>query len=256
MTCITGRHSHLFASAAFILLSGACSGPGAASQTWDYEVMGVFVRSLTSSVPQQYSDFIEQDQSVNVVVHEWDRWEPRDIVENLRANEQLRQAIAQAEVITYDFAFDWQDMPQTLFVAGFCGGSDGQDCLREGLQEAQQDWSDILDLIAELRGESPVLLRILIQGDWFYDWKFMDNMTPEQKGILVEYYRQFQAFALQDARSRGIPIVLAFPEPYFNETYPPLDYLQSDEIHFSEAGSLVIAQQLRETGYEFTTLGD
>ena len=84
----------------------------------------------------------------------------------------------------------------------------------------------------------------------------MDNMTPEQKGILVEYYRQFQAFALQDARSRGIPIVLAFPEPYFNETYPPLDYLQSDEIHFSEAGSLVIAQQLRETGYEFTTLGD
>ena len=255
MKSIRGRHSHLIAGAAFLLLSAACSA-SAASQTWDYEVMGVFVRSLTSSVPQQYSDFIEQDQSVNVVVHEWDRWEPRDIVENLRTNEQLRQAIVEAEVITYDFAFDWQDQPQTLFVAGFCGASDGQDCLREGLQQAKQDWSDILDLIAELRADSPVLLRILIQGDWFYDWKFMDNMTPEQKDTLVEYYRQFQAFALQDARSRGIPIVLAFPEPYFNETYPPLDYLQLDEIHFSEAGSLIIAQQLREPGYEFTTLGD
>src|SRR3989304_5341960 len=156
MTCITGRHSHLFASAAFILLSGACSGPGAASQTWDYEVMGVFVRSLTSSVPQQYSDFIEQDQSVNVVVHEWDRWEPRDIVENLRANEQLRQAIAQAEVITYDFAFDWQDMPQTLFVAGFCGGSDGQDCLREVFHFFLMIRRPPRSTLFPLRGESPV----------------------------------------------------------------------------------------------------
>ena len=84
----------------------------------------------------------------------------------------------------------------------------------------------------------------------------MDNMTPEQKAVLVNWYQQFQTFALEDARSRGVPIVLAFPEPLFNEANPPLGYLRSDEMHFSEEGSLVIAQLLRETGYEFTTLGD
>ena len=237
-------------------LLAACSGSGGASQTWDYEVMGVHLRSVTSYAPQQYADFIEQDQSVDVAVHEWDRWEPDEILENLRTNEDLRQAIAEAEVITYDFAWDWQNLPQTLFVADLCGGSDGQDCLREGLQQAKRDWSDILNLITELHSESPFLLRILLHGDWIYDWKYMDNMTPEQKAVLVNWYQQFQTFALEDARSRGVPIVLAFPEPLFNEANPPLGYLRSDEMHFSEEGSLVIAQLLRETGYEFTTLGD
>ena len=235
------------------LLAG-CSG--GASQTWNYEVMGVHLRSITSFVPQQYAGFIEQDQSVDVAVHEWDRWEPDEILENLRTNEDLRRAIAEAEVITYDFAWNWQNLPQTLFVAGMCGGSDGQDCLRQGLQQAEQDWGDILDLVAELHAGSPVLLRVILHGDWFYDMKYMDKMTAEQKAVLVDWYQQFQTFALEDARRRGVTVILEFPEPYFNESFPPLAYLQSNETELSEEGSRVIAQLLRQTGYEFTALGD
>ena len=233
-------------------LLAACSGE---SQAWNYEVMGVHARSFVSDTAQRYAGFIEQDQSVDVSLHEWERWEPGEIVENLRTNEDLRQAIAEAEVITYDFAFDWQNRSQNLYLTGLCGGGDNQDCLREDLQQAQQDWSAILELIAELRAGSPVLLRVLLHGDWFFEYPFW-SPTPEQKGVMSDYYHQLQTFAQEDARRRGVPVVLVFPEPFFNDTTPPPGYLQSDGIRLTEEGSRVVAELLRETGYEFEVLGE
>ena len=236
-------------------LLAACSASGGASQTWDYEVMGVHARSYVGDTAQLYADFIVEDQSVEVSLREWERWEPGEILENLRTNEDLRQAIAEAEVITYDFAFDWQNRSQNLFLTGLCGGVENQDCLREDLQQAEQDWSGILDLITELRAGSPVLLRVLLHGDWFFDYPFW-NPTPEQKAIMADYYHQLQTYALQDAARRGVPVVQVFPEPYFNESGPPAEYFLTEGIRLSDEGSLALAELLRDMGYEPVTLED
>lgn len=228
----------------------ACSG----APTWNYEVMGVHARNYVSDdMTQRHAEFIEQDQSVEVALREWERMEPGEIAENLRTNEDLRQAIAEAEVITYDFAFDWQNQSQSLFLAGMCGGEDNQDCLREDLLQAQEDWSAILDRITELRAGSPVLLRVLLHGDWFFDFPYW-NPTPEQKSIMADTYHQFQTYALEDAAQRGVTVVRVFPDPYFNESNPPAEYFLTDGIRLSDAGSIALAEVLRGTGYEFVTL--
>jgi|SRR3990170_3428146 len=223
-------------------------------ETWDYVVMGVFVRSAISHVPSEYADYIERDQGVRIVLNEWERWEAEDILMNLRINEDLRTAIREAEVITFDYSIDWVDIPETLYRNGLCGGPDNQDCLREGVQQAEQDWLGIIDLIIDLHTGSPVLLRTVLMGDWFYDWQYIGPMTAEQKQVLLSYYHEFQAFMEGDAASRGIPVIRIFPEPYFNDENPPAEYLQSDGIHLSEQGSIVVAEQLRALGYQFATI--
>lgn len=230
----------------------ACSG----APTWNYEVLGVHARNYVSDeMTLLHAEFIEQDHSVEVALREWERMEPGEMAENLRTNEDLRRAIAEAEVITYDFAFDWQDHSQSLYLAEMCGGSDNQDCLREDLLQAQENWSEILDAITEIRAGSPVLLRVLLHGDWFFDFPFW-NPTPEQKSVMADYYHQLQSYAEEDAAQRGVTVVRVFPDPYFNQSNPPAEYFLTDGIRLSDAGSLALAEVLRATGYEFVTLGE
>lgn len=245
------HHLTLGLFSAAVLLA-ACSG----APTWNYEVMGVHARNYVSDeMTQRHAEFIEQDQSVAVALREWERMEPGEIAENLRTKEDLRQAIAEAEVITYDFAFDWQNRSQSLFLAGMCGGDDNQDCLREDLLQAQRDWSAILDRITDLRAGSPVLLRVLLHGDWWFDFPYW-NPAPEQKAIMADYYHQLQTYAVEDAARRSVTVVQVFPDPYFNEMNPPAKYFLTDGIRLSDAGSIALAEVLRGTGYEFVTLGE
>ena len=69
-------------------------------ETWDYVVMGVFIRSEVSAFPSHYAVALETDNNVKVVVHELERGEPHEIHEQLKSNEDLRLAIKEAEVIT------------------------------------------------------------------------------------------------------------------------------------------------------------
>jgi hypothetical protein len=222
--------------------------------SWDYVVMGVFTRNATSDIPARYRSYIEKDQSVEVILHEQERWEPKDMVDNLQNNEELRLAIEEAEVITFDYSIDWINLPEGKYRSGICHGEDNQDCLREAVQKAKGDWNGIVDLITDLRAGTPVLIRVFLMGDWFYDWAYIGDLTPEKKEVLLKYYHELQEFLEDDAEKRGIPVIRVFPEPYFNETNPPTEYQQSDGIHYSEEGSQIIADNLRELGYEFVIL--
>jgi hypothetical protein len=238
-----------------ILIALLLSAAGCASrETWDYVDMGVFTRGGMSAVPAHYAAFMEEDNGVTVVIQDFERMEPHEIYENLLGNEELRKAIKGAEVITFDFAFDWFDRAGSFYLSGFCKGDDNQDCLRESVQGAIDDWTGIVEEISAIRAGTPVLLRIIVVGDWFYDWEFIDPMTPEEKSTLIAFYREVNDFIEQDAARRGIVVVRAFPEPYFYEQYPPVEYLTPGAVHFSEQGSRVIADELRKAGYEFVLL--
>lgn len=223
-------------------------------ETWDYVDMGVFTRGGMSAVPSLYATAIEEDNGVKVLVKDYERMEPHEIYEALQSNEELRKAIRDAEVITFDIAFDWFDRASSFYLSGFCKGGDGQDCLRESVQAIKDDWMGIIDEIAALRAGEPVLLRVVIIGDWFYDWQFIERMTSEEKSTLMAYYREANDFIEQDASQRGIVIVRAFPEPYFYEQYPPAEYLTPNSLWFTEQGSKVIVEEMRKAGYEFIVL--
>lgn len=222
--------------------------------------MGVFAREEEgiSSIPSQYAALLERDQAAQVTIHNQERMEPREIAENLRSDQQLRQLVQDAEVIVLDFSLEWINVPEGLFRGGMCGGADNQDCLRRGVQDAQDTWNSIADELTALRAREPVLLRVIVMGDYWLNWSWgpptAGGQSPEETEkaqVLSGYYRQLTDFLEADAMRRGIPVVRAFPEPYFFESDPPDEYFGGiGGVHFSDEGSAVLAQLLRAIGYE------
>ncbi|MCI0552312.1 MAG: hypothetical protein L0287_15280 [Anaerolineae bacterium] len=237
---------------AITFLLTAC-GP---KQTWDYVVIGDNLQ-LLSTVVKQYAAHIEKDQRVEIVIHDYaEKASPASwMLRNMQYHDEFRAAIANAEVITINWHAASADLLETNFIKGECGGADNQDCLREGYAKAKEDWAGMLDAVADLRNGSPTILRILVVGDWVNETGFYSKqLSVEQIDVFNTYLRELQNFIVADANARRIPVLLVFPEPYYNSEVPPADYFQSEGVRLSDSASKLVADGLRDLGYEFIVL--
>lgn len=238
---------------ALLLTLPAC----ARREKWDYLVMGVMSRAETSDIPEQFSAHIEEELGVEVVIHEQERWEPKEILENMRTNEELRELVTSAEIITFDFHLEFLNAPEAKYTSKICGGDDNQDCLREALAKEKENAIAIMDLLAELRAGSPVLLRVFIIDDHLFQFTLPGMPTPlvkpETAVVMKTYYHDLQKFVEEECRSRGIIMVRALPDPYFQDSQPPAEWLDGLG-HYTESGSQVITDELVKSGLELTEL--
>ena len=220
----------------------------APKETWDVVTMGDSFLAR-SSIPEQYVAFLAEDAGVEVILHEEavNGQEPEKLLANLRSDEELRQLIREAEVIVFDFSPGWGDHAGLKFILGTCGGEDNQDCEREALEQAKADWTQMADIFAELTAGRPVIYHTFIFGDWPFDGYYKDDITPEERAVLLGYFHEFQTFQEADALARGIFVHHVFPSQTDNP--PPVEYLQADKFHLSDEGSLVISSSMREAGY-------
>lgn len=226
-------------------------------ETWDYLSMGVMSRASMSYIPQQFAAHIEEELGVEVVIHEQERWEPVEILENLRSNEDLRELVRSVEIITFDFHLEFLNTPEVKYASKLCSGDDNQDCLREALQAEKDNYTAIMDLLTELRAESPVLLRVFIIDDHYYQFSLPGATAPlskpETAKVMKIYYHEFQNFVEEEGSRRGIITVRALPDPYFQDSQPPAEWL--DRIgHYTESGSQVITDELVKLGFGLTVL--
>lgn len=226
-------------------------------ETWDYLVMGVMSRAETSDIPEQFAAYVEQEKGVEVVIHEQERWEPYEILENMRTNEELRGLVRKAEIITFDFNIEFLNAPESRYAGKICGGEDNQECLREALQKEKENYAEIMDLLAELRAGSPVLLRVFITDDHYYHFTLPGATTPlvkpETAVVMKTYYHDLQKFVEDEGRARGIITVRALPDPYFQDSKPPAEWLDGLG-HYTESGSRVITDELIKLGLGLTVL--
>jgi len=226
------------------------------NERWDYVVIGDNLQ-LLSTVVGQYAGHIEEDQGVDIVIFDAsEKSTPASwMLRNMKYHDEFRIAIANAEVITINWPLASVDLLESNFINGECGGIDNQDCLREGYAKAKEDWTGMLGAIASLRDGSPTIVRVLVVGDWVNETNYYSKqLAIEQIDIFNSYLTDMQNFIIADADERGIPILLVFPHPYFNAETPPADYFQSEGIRISEFGSKIIADGLRELGYESIVL--
>lgn len=194
---------------------------------------------------------------MEVVIHEQERWEPVEILENLRSNEGLRELVRDAEIITFDFHLEFLNAPEAKYTGKTCGGDDNQDCLREALAKEKENVIAILDLLTELRQGSPVLLRVFIIDDHYYQFSLPGATAPlskpETAKVMKIYYHEFQKYVEEEGRRRGIITVRALPDPYYQDSVPPADWL--DNLgHYTESGSRVITEELIKIGLDFEVL--
>jgi hypothetical protein len=243
---------HLFVLSALLLSASGC----APRETWDYLVMGVMSRAQMSDIPEQFAAHIEEEMGVTVVIHEQERWEPYEILENLRANEELRALVRNAEIITFDFNIEFLNAPGGLFSGMVCGGDDNQDCMREALAEEKENFTAIMDLLSDLRAGKPVILRVFITDDHYYQWEMPGAgvlVSPKEAEVSKVYYHEFQRFVEEEGQRRGVVIVRALPDPHFRESNPPSKWLDGLG-HYTEQGSRIITDELIGHGLEFQVL--
>lgn len=239
------KKTALFLLATFLLAS--CK----TRESWDVVALGdsFFGRSV---IAEQYADFIAEDLSVEVNLHKKavNGQEPEKLLANLRSDEGLRQLIREAEAVVFDFSPGWSNSAELKYLVGTCKGDDNQDCLREALESAKADWTEMTDLFAELTAGKAVLIHTFTFGDWPYDGYYKDKLTPEQRTTLLGYFHEFQEFQKADALARGMFVHHVFP-PEISDP-PPAEYFQSDGLHLSDEGSLVVSTMMRNAGYKTT----
>ena len=235
-----------------IVLAVTSCGP---RETWDYVTLGDSLQAR-SLIAEEYLKFVENDQHVDVILNPLAEsgTPPSYLLTKLQLNPDVREAVANAEIITFNFSTGWADLPERSYLRGECGGADNQDCLREAVIKAKGEWTAIADEITALKNGKPTLIRMFSAGTWPYDGFYKDSITLEQKADMLLYYIEVRDFVEQDAILRGIQVVRIFAGQYYDDEPPPVEYFQSDGLHLSEKGSKIVAEALRDLGYEFVVL--
>jgi lysophospholipase L1-like esterase len=218
---------------------------------WDYVVLGApdcLVSRRECSV-ELYAEYIERDLGVEVTLHgePTDNLSSGELLDALRNDQELRDAISEAEVITLWLGPEDTSRPLNLVEFGLCGGEDNADCCREMVASFKANLDAIIAEILSLRSTTDTIIRIAdLPNPFVAKWKeqgIFEDVRGPCHDDLTEYIAQA-------ASEHDIPVAhyhLALNGPNGDEDYT--DKYTSDGIHFNAAGLAVLADLYRELGY-------
>lgn len=220
---------------------------------WDYVALG---SSFTgwASWPETYASFIEEDLGVTVTYYDKtiNAVHSDAMLDLIRTDPEVRALIADAEVITFGAAFsEWETPVMTYANGGDCGGADNQDCLREALSGTVERTEVIFDELVALRGPDEALITTFKIGTWlvelFCEWD--SDCWRVLAGYFVDLFDSIERIA-KERNIRVVNALEALHAPGVYEVPMEQDYLVSDRMHLSEEGSAIVANLLRDLGYE------
>jgi lysophospholipase L1-like esterase len=145
------------------------------------------------------------------------------------------------------------DLPgmEKRFFGGECGGADNQDCLRQQLEESLVNWDALLDEIASLADPRETLIRPIIPGILeYYARAYKDQ--PKEVEAYNSYVIALYEHMARSCAERGIPVLdlyALYDGPNADPSLPELAGT-GDGVHVSNEGDAVIADLLRDLGYD------
>lgn len=231
-------------------------------RSWDYVAIGGDF-TYGQSWDQLFAQYLETDLGVpirfrDLSTHDLitlDRW-----LERIQSSAELRRAVEEAEVLTYDIQVEaYLAGAMNLYQAGLCGGDDGQDCLREAMARLEADMRSLLDELTRLADPSDTIVRTFDLGNMMVyapldtaAARRLPQLSEEETRTWATYQLEACRLVRKAAEGRGIAIVnlprLFQPDGPF--TAPP----DAESFHllvFSPKGDTIIAQMLREAGYDY-----
>ena len=242
---------------ALLLFLAGCGERGASEMLvtpgaeWDLVVFG---DSSAWGVGDGYAACIEEDLGVSVTVH--DMTAPGEpitrVLSRLRDNEDVRQAVREAEVITFngnptksgslDHPGDWGNCvePPDLREPGNAG--------LESFDAYEAHVDAVIDEVFALRRNKPAIIRAM---DAYMPLHAPWRSSEVYEGCWVWWDHYNQAIHRACA-ARGIPVALvydAFNGPDHHQDPREKGYISSDGMHASWAGREVIAEAFRALGY-------
>jgi len=168
------------------------------------------------------------------------------LIEKLQKDDELRQAVADADIITVWIGVNELGTPPNLYMAGMCGGEDNLEFVRERVHEFNNNIDNILDEILALNSSEETQIMIadnVIPAAFAVNWKKQGSFEVLQ----AELYEALNDHLYQAARERNItvvPVYRAINGPSGDKGNEGL--YQDDGIHFNVEGHRLIADIHRE----------
>jgi hypothetical protein len=176
------------------------------------------------------------------------------MLEELRTSEGLRADLGEADVVTSDIPINvWVESLKT--VTGLqgrdpadCGGDDGQQCLRDALDQYKDDTDAIIVEIVAICDPDEVLIRI-------YDVYMINTVLMLETGtldVINPYWKAGNDYVEESAARYGIPVAQvydAFMGPEGTDDPYLKGLLDEDQMHPNAEGAAVMADLLNQFGY-------
>jgi lysophospholipase L1-like esterase len=230
--------------------------------TWDLVALGDSTPSgfgvdEQHSYVQVYAGYIEEHLGVDVAVHNWGTNNTTTVagwVEVVRENQELRQDLQNAEVIT--IWLGWHDVIPSigLGIGGPCYQQDDEvdlDCLREVTDPMQRGFNDLLSEIVALANPAETLILIAdvgIPSRFVARWKAYGTLDLLKR----QAYEVWRDYIVKSAGDHKVHVVHTYEviNGPNGDQETPSAYLQSDGLHFNEQGHKLLADIHHKIGSE------
>jgi lysophospholipase L1-like esterase len=204
------------------------------SASWDYVALGdslaVGIGGRRGYV-DRYASHLRTDTGarVNVLNLGQGGQTSSQLLRALRSDPSMRQALGQAEVITFNIGINDLGHAGEAYENGSCGGDDNQECLHTAVESLEENWDAVIAELLSLRSTGNTIIRTAGIG-----------YTPRVDEVFEPYVEDVNHHIATTAANNDIP----YAQPYLGK-----EYLSSDGLHPNDNGYEVIADRLRELGY-------
>jgi hypothetical protein len=223
-----------------IIISGCATGRIAVSGTeWDYVALGDS-RTAWTSYPVSYAAHIESDLGIKVTVHNKaipGQWTDQLLL-YIHNIDSWREIISEAEVVT--ILTEESNLYYNI--------AESHPCDDSAFEDFEKNLDGIITEIYSLRGRRKTIIR-LIENYHFYVKVHKDRGNFEGKKMCVKAYNDRLHKVASKYDIPVVPLYLAFNGPNGDESPGEKGYFQ-DTSHTNDTGDAIIADLLRELGYE------
>ena len=221
-----------------------------------YVVMGNSLLFSTPAVMYAYRDILKEDLAVEVDMrdHTVGGQATHDFLTQLQTNDRLRADLAEADVILFLIPNDeWKEPCNTIMGEdgrnpADCGGDDGLQCLRSVAANYNAMAELVFAELTTLADPSETVIRVM---DFYQFTPGEDDEAAVE--TLMPLWRESQEYVERAAARYGIPVAQVFDEfmgPDGTDIPEQKGLVSADGVHTTAQGTELIAQTIRELGYE------
>jgi lysophospholipase L1-like esterase len=199
------------------------------------------------NLPEQHAALIQADMGVEVnVVNLAVGGQSSEGLRRRVGQEYVRKAIGEADIIVISIGGNDSGELVAPYFEGRCGGSDNQDCLREGLAAFKGNWDAILAEVVALASPTDTVIRPIAIGGVSLD---VTRRYGNSEGYddFVSYAEAMRDHMVQSAAEYGIPMTGR------SQLHDDLEsqYIGPDGVHPNDEGIALLVGLLHDLGYEY-----